>query len=223
MLTELVINSANRIAKSILTPISFGIRTGHYRNTLTGKAEDIHGNPIPMYTYPAVEFLQSKTDAIASMDILEWGAGQSTFWWEQRAKSVTSVERNPKWARYVRQEVTLESTEIITPPDDSVDVVSGVFDLIVVDAEPRIEAAARSLNLLSNRGIIIVDNSDLDDLKPINVRFAEKGLERVDFYGHSPAAFYRQCTSFYFFASSSFFDATTPIKSVSPHTGHLDN
>lgn len=77
------------------------------------------------------------------------------------------------------------------------------FDIAVIDgtAYPesnRLESTQASLPLLKPNGLIIVDNSDLKSLKPVNEFLYEERFGRIDFYGYSPGAFHKQCTALFF-------------------------
>ena len=52
-------------------------------------------NPIPWYTYPAIEYL-SQFDYSDKL-IYEFGCGNSSVFWAKRAKQVISIEDNPQW------------------------------------------------------------------------------------------------------------------------------
>ena len=83
------------LATAILTPVHFSVRTGHFRSSLRRRAADSEGNSIPWYTYPMIDFLKHKE--YTGRAVLEFGAGQSTHWWAQRAAQVISFEANQVW------------------------------------------------------------------------------------------------------------------------------
>ena len=56
---------------------------------------DKNGNPIPWYTYPAIEYL-SQFD-FSDKTVFEFGCAYSSVFWAERAKKVISVEDNPIW------------------------------------------------------------------------------------------------------------------------------
>src|SRR5437588_4831670 len=77
------------IATCVLTPIRFSINTGHAKSSFLMRAVDKNGEPIPSYTYPAIDFLFQRN--FEDKLILEFGSGQSTLWWASRAKFVISI------------------------------------------------------------------------------------------------------------------------------------
>ena len=54
---------------------------------------DRDGNPIPWYTYPAIEYL-SQFD-YSQKKIFEFGTGYSSMYWAKRAQKVISIEDKP--------------------------------------------------------------------------------------------------------------------------------
>lgn len=69
------------------------------RGYLTGNVTDGAGKPIPWYTYPAVDFLEKLVRP--EWSVFEYGAGNSTLWWRERCKRVTSVEHDREWTDFL--------------------------------------------------------------------------------------------------------------------------
>src|SRR5947209_1387749 len=72
-------------ATALVTPIRFSRVTGHWRSSIAASAKTRSGEAIPWYTYPAIDFLSQRD--FAGKRVLEFGGGQSTIWWSQRADS----------------------------------------------------------------------------------------------------------------------------------------
>ena len=62
---------------------------------------DGQNNPIPWYTYPAIEFLS--TIVRKEWRVLEYGCGYSTLFWKAHVKQVVSVEHNAAFAESLRK------------------------------------------------------------------------------------------------------------------------
>lgn len=192
------------VFKAILTPAYFALQTGHFRSALTSKAVDRSGEPVPWYTYPAIELLRAKS--FAGKRVLEFGAGQSTIWWARQAEEIVSFEGNSAWCKYVRTRIRANASlhlvdwqltdfEKLVPPDSR-------FDVIVIDGLDRLTAAAKSRNMLNPGGVFILDNAEgywgPEGTYPIVNLFRNAGYARVDFYGFSPGNILPHCTSFFF-------------------------
>ena len=65
---------------------------GHFLTVKSGKAVDNDGSPIPWFTYPAIDYLKQLD--FSEKDIYEYGAGYGSYFWANRAKSITSVEND---------------------------------------------------------------------------------------------------------------------------------
>jgi len=190
---------------AVLTPIRFSLHTGHFKSSMRSAALDKHGNPLPWYTYPAIDFLGTKD--FSNKSVLEFGSGQSTLWWAKRAKRVVALESDSEWFAYVRSslpanaEVFLISKDL-TGLDDNLH--DNKFDVIIIDGLDRFKAASRSIGLLQEEGAILVDNSegywggDATKEYPILDLFRGAGFNRVDFYGYAPGVILPHCTSLFF-------------------------
>jgi precorrin-6B methylase 2 len=149
--------------------------------------------------------------------ILEFGSGQSTHWWAQYASKVVAVEFDEEFAKLMaRQLRNVPNVEIIIG-DEYKRLVAGQFDVVVIDGYPRIEAAKFIVDKVAADGLVIVDNSDVQSLREVCMTLVNAGYYRVDFIGHSPSAYFRQCTSL-FFRDPAFFGWSRHVEPVSPRS-----
>ncbi|HPX60579.1 MAG TPA: group 1 glycosyl transferase [Deltaproteobacteria bacterium] len=156
--------------------------------------------PIPWYTYPAIDFLDDLT--MENWCVFEWGSGNSTRWWGARVKSIVSIEDNLDWYREVKEQIPsnvrlyyMENPEyhecILAYQQHS-------FDAIIIDGSCRNQAALNSIGRLRPNGIIIFDNSDNPEFNSSQQTLCEAGFYRIDFWGMIPSFPYKNCTSIYF-------------------------
>jgi len=186
------------VATALFTPIAFSYQTGHFRSSLKAKALDNFGQPLPWYTYPAIDFLRNKQTLGKS--VLEFGAGQSTLWWAQRVQSVVAIEDNKSWFAHLLGRVPANVQLILTDKDASniEPLKESAFDLIVIDGLNRFLCAQKAIALLNEGGAIILDNSDGNRGYPIINLFRANGFSRIDFYGYAPGVILPACTSLFF-------------------------
>jgi hypothetical protein len=186
------------LATCILAPIRFSVGTGHAKSSFLMQAVDRNGNPIPWYTYPAIDFLAQRNYQTKS--VLEFGSGQSTFWWASRAKSVLSIEENVDWLTKIRSQVpnNVEMRHIM--PDirmltEFMRFRDTKFDVIIVDGNLRRQATALSFEYLKPGGALILDNAEgfglFEEIK-------SRACKKMDFYGFAPGVLLRHCTSIVF-------------------------
>jgi hypothetical protein len=208
-----------KIGTAILTPVYFSLATGHFCSSIASKALDTRGKPLPWYTYPAIDFL-SGVD-FSGQSVLEFGAGQSTLWWAERAARVFSVEQDARWFEAVLKaiksklnvEVHLaqESLEFATTP------IGRTFDVIVIDGGDRFLCVQAALKMLQAGGVILLDDSEgfwgAEGSYPIIDLFEREGFMRVDFYGFAPGVLKRHCTSLFFRDDARIFrDLRPPVR-----------
>jgi len=162
---------------------------------------DAGSNPVPWYTYPAIDYLRQLD--FSESTVFEYGSGNSTLFWAAAAKRVVSVEDDEEWYGITRSrlpencELTLE-----TDLDDYpaiIDRYAEPFDVIVVDGaargHTRLKCARRAIGRLRDGGMIILDNSDW---LPESARvLRESGLIQIDMTGFAPISAHTQTTSFF--------------------------
>jgi hypothetical protein len=212
-----VSNPIRSLATAFLVPVMFGYRTGFFRSCFERAAVSKNGEPLPWYTYSSIDFLKYRS--YADKIILEFGGGQSTFWWAKRAKRVVTLEGNLEWYRKL-ESARLENVDLshVTMEDGESnaqavrDVLASrpfpTYDVIVIDGLYRQQMIGIACQFLSQDGIIVCDNAERFE---IYARFKERGFNRVDFYGNAPGVVLPHCTSIYFRPTSFVFDPVIPI------------
>lgn len=185
---------------ALTTPFRFSAVTGHFRSSLARAACSREGLPLPWYTYPAIDFLAQRD--FAGRHVLEIGGGQSTLWWQARAKSVLTIEGDRDWYQRIAGQMATNVSihHVPVEPDDSLAQIRQLidkhgtqkFDVIVVDGHRRRELAAMAFEYLAPRGAILLDNAEGYGFhEEIRARHCRK----VDFYGFAPGVSLRHCTS----------------------------
>lgn len=165
---------------------------------------DKDGNPIPWYTYPAIEYL-SQFD-YSEKQVFEYGCGNSSMFWAERARKVTSIEDNLKWFDKWKKEFSHAHLEIRWRDEGEI-YENAIFednkkyDVIVVDGKRRAECASVAVKALAEGGMIILDDSDRvntsqEYINAINVLKAAD-LIQIDFYGFCPMNNYTKTTSLF--------------------------
>ena len=124
---------------------------------------DKDGNPIPWYTYPAIEYL-SQFD-YSKLKIFEFGCGYSSAFWAERAKRVVSIEDKTDWFEKWKSEFRYENLDIRWRDegegyDAAIFEDNEKYDVIVIDGKRRKECAAAAVKALNDGGMIILDDSD---------------------------------------------------------------
>lgn len=206
-----------RVSSAVLTPFRFSFATGHFKSCLKTRAIDRNGEPLPWYTYPAIDVVRFKD--FSGRNVLEFGGGQSTRWWAQRADKVVTIEPDEGWAAELRGDVGPNVDVHYVPIDRETRDISKVaeairssgiekFDIVVVDGHLRHEAARLTIDMLTEDGVMIFDNSQGYHFHDVT---AETGHQRVDFYGWIPGVHTQGCTSFAYRDKCFLFAPADPI------------
>ena len=170
---------------------------GHARSFREQKSVDKAGEPIPWYSYPAIEYL-SGVD-FRQKTVFEYGSGNSSSFWARRCRSIVSVEDNREWYALVSQNRQPNQSLVLAEDRDEYigAAVSsgGQYDVVIVDGSHRFACAQAALQVLAPGGLIILDNSDWHPKTCEALRQA--GLIQVDFTGFGPINYYTTSTSLF--------------------------
>lgn len=182
---------------------------------------DAEENPLPWYTYPAIEYL-SQFD-FSDKRIFEYGTAYSSLFWAKRAKQVVSVEDDLKWYKKWSCEFNLSNIDLRFREGEN--YPNAVFedgqkyDVIVIDGRQRAECAAAAVQALAEEGLIIFDDSDRSETcieyRTVTETLKNAGLLQVDFYGFCPMNVYPKATSIFLTRNFNF----STIKPVQPTRG----
>lgn len=175
---------------------------GHYRSIIEQRPVDAHGDDIPWYCYPAIEFLDDLD--WNGLRVLEYGSGNSSAFYSLRGALVTAIEHDEAWYHATEARLSdrlgftihhaTEDKKYVERPELT------VADLVVIDGINRVACTnyvgAQISAGLANPAMIVVDNSErypgalnqLDDML---------GWWRVDFSGFAPINSYTQATTLF--------------------------
>lgn len=158
---------------------------------------DVAGEPIPWYTYPAIEYLSQFN--FRDKVVFEYGCGSSTLFWGKQAAETFSVEHDLNWADQIRPQLGAHQTLLLYEDENeyvySIESISKKIDILVVDGQWRMACTQKGVVKLKQTGIIILDNSDW--FHDIADWLRAKGYFQVDFSGFGPINPYCWTTSIF--------------------------
>jgi hypothetical protein len=174
---------------------------GHAQSRRTHRCVNGKGQPIPWYSYPAVEYL-SQFD-FSDRDVFEYGSGNSTLFWAARSKSVVTVEHDKAWHDTIKASMPANVELRLRPETDPAVYANTIgeegpqrlFDVIIDDASHRNRCAKVALPYLKPGGLFILDNSDWFPNTAAWLRAQD--LIQIDFCGFAPINHYTQATSIF--------------------------
>lgn len=157
-----------------------------------GRPVDKEGNAIPWFTY---SFLDAFADRIPpDAHVFEFGAGMSTRWWAERVTSVTSVEHEPEWYNSIQSQLPDNARVMLRDLNVAAYAASiadsdNRYDIIIIDGRMRVACTQYALNSVSDRGVIIFDNSERPKYKPALDMLCQAGFKSLRFTGFIPQDF----------------------------------
>lgn len=180
-------------------PRSALVEAGWFRSYRRGLPVDSDGNPLPWLPYPLIDFLKARLTP--DMSVFEYGCGNSTLWLCSRVKHVVAAENCPDWASRVKT-LMPSGGKVILESDDRLYAETinsfGLFDLIVVDGINREACYQLAVRHLTERGVILADDSSRDDFRQSWPLLREQGFREITFSGLTPSHFVRsQATILY--------------------------
>ena len=183
--------------KQINSYIILAKEYGQFNTIKTGTCFDKNYEPIPWYTYPAIEYF--KRLDFEDKTIFEYGCGNSSLFWANRVKRIISVESDKEWYHKILKEKSRNQEIILAKDKDeyikSINKFGLMFDVIIVDGLYRYDCVLTSIDYLKRDGMIILDNSDWFPKSSECLR--QKNLIQIDFSGFGPVNNYTWSTSIF--------------------------
>lgn len=170
---------------------------GHFSSSHKWSCVDKNGNPIPWYTYPAIEYIKQLD--FSGRVVFEYGSGNSTLFWSKNSHQVISIENERQWyektSQYASKNIALKLQIDETAYIEEITKHEQNFDVIIVDGSYRYKCAQVAIKKLNSGGMIILDNSDWWVKTAKLLRDAD--LIQVDMTGFGPINHYTWTTSFF--------------------------
>ena len=165
---------------------------GWLRSYREGRPVTRSGEPLPWFTYSAIEFLEERLPRDAS--VFEFGAGSSTLWFAKRCARVLSVDPNLEWVERISAVAPANaSVTFHGHPADREGYLSEIskeglrWDVVVIDSAWRGESGRVAIENLSDRGVIVWDNSGLPAFAEyMRDTFLPAGFKELPFGGLVP-------------------------------------
>jgi len=149
---------------------------------------DKDGQPIPWFNYSAISFLDSRIDS--DLNIFEYGSGNSTRWFAQRANHITSVEHDKDWSDLVKLKLpdnaTLQLKQSNTEYPEKIIETDERIDVVIIDGKWRNECVNIAINEVDDHAVIVLDNSNREEYKPAWDQLRGSGYKHVRFKGMAP-------------------------------------
>ncbi|MDN3587322.1 FkbM family methyltransferase [Pedobacter aquatilis] len=170
------------------------------------QAVDGEGKALPWVTYSFIDFIKNRINK--THNIFEYGSGNSTIFYADKAGSVTSVEHDKSWFEKVKNTSPSNAEMIYCELQrdgayaKKAALLNKKFEIIIVDGRDRVRCCKYSLDALTNDGVIVLDDSEREVYNPARVLLLEQGFKEISFSGISPGLFYEKATSVFYKANN---------------------
>lgn len=160
------------------------------------------GLALPWLTYPFINFINNRLDK--GMSVFEFGSGNSTLYYADKVGEVFSVEHDLNWFNKVKNNLP-QNAKIFYQKliyDDQYcrypEILNRKFDIVIVDGRDRVNCLIHSAEHLTDKGIIILDNSDRKQYNDGVKRLLNLGFKKIDFWGLASGYLFETCTSIFY-------------------------
>lgn len=163
---------------------------GWVRSFLEAAPVSSDGEPVPWMNYSAVALLDERLSK--DLVLFEYGSGYSTRFFAKRVQRVISVEYDPVWYEHVAANASENLT--LLQRDKDVDgsycraasEFAEDFDVIVVDGRDRANCVRQAVDKLTERGVILLDDSDRERFAPAFDFVRSQGFRVLSIRGIKP-------------------------------------
>lgn len=185
--------------KLILNRSSYLHSTGWVKSLMVGHPCRNNGLEIPWMNYSIVNFLEKRLQD--DFSLFEFGSGYSTFFYSRLVKKVHSIEYDKEWYELIQSrlpenvKLTFEAQDIDGEYCRAVAGNDEKYDVVIVDGRDRVNCVLQSLEYLSERGVIILDDANRKRYRDVFYHIEDKGFRSIDFEGLKPGKFDMSVTS----------------------------
>jgi protein-L-isoaspartate O-methyltransferase len=151
------------------------------------------GSEVPWMNYPMISLLEKRLNK--DLTIFEYGSGYSTIFFARLAKSIDSIEYDEKWFELIKLKVPDNAKVYFVDKDvdgkycRSIDLTGKNYDIVIVDGRDRVNCIKQAVEKLTERGVIILDDSERERYKEGIEYAVQKGFSTLELVGMKPGSF----------------------------------
>ena len=202
--TLLILIKEPKVLAKLLSLRLFGylIDVGWFSAFKIGEPVDKNFEPLPWLTYSFIDFITERLSK--EFNVFEFGSGNSTLFFARKVKDVTSVEHNIEWYNKLKSKIPDNSKLILSISDRSEDYIARLkqsdkkFDLIIIDGIHRVDCCLSASNYLTDKGVIILDDSERELYSEGIEYLLNEGFKRIDFWGMRPILQEKSSTTIFY-------------------------
>jgi len=175
---------------------------GWFKSYYEKQAIDKKGNPIPWCSYPFIKFIEPRLKP--SFEVFEYGCGNSTIWFANKVKNITSVEHHKEWYNNISKKLPNNAKVVFKELMYDGEYSKAIFDenkkynIIIIDGRDRANCVKNAIKSLSDDGIIVFDNAGLKQYQESIELIMLQKFRRIDFIGATPVIAHNNTTSIFY-------------------------
>jgi precorrin-6B methylase 2 len=156
---------------------------------------------IPWMNFSMVEFLQERLPS--DVRLFEYGSGASTRFWAKRVRQVISCEHDETWYARIGADLPDNAHVFYQKLDEenyarAISAQDGEFDVVVVDGRLRPMCVRHSVTKLTDRGVIVLDDTHRPTLKEAVEFMRDQGYRQLTISGLKPLKSARHATTIFY-------------------------
>lgn len=189
--------------KLLVKSDSYLLSTGLIKSYERGYPCRKDGSPLPWMNYAIITFLEERLKK--EFKIFEYGSGYSTLFFSSLVDRVVSVEYSQDWYEKLKKQITSDRIKLIYQKYQEngeycrlIEREGETFDIVVIDGRDRVRCALNSISALSEKGVIIFDDTTRDRYQEVFDFLFKQGFKKIDFEGIQPAGFKLARTSIFY-------------------------
>jgi hypothetical protein len=175
---------------------------GWTNSIITGNIVDRSNKPLPWVTYPFIQFIAERLKN--TMSVFEFGSGNSTLYYANKAATVDSVDHDKFWFDKIKSSMPSNVNLFYCESTNEDDYchypakTNKQYDVIIIDGIDRVNCCINNIGALKPAGVMILDDAERKEYGPALNSLAEKGFKKIDFWGIAPAINYLKCTTIFY-------------------------
>jgi hypothetical protein len=188
---------------SVQLILASGLRDdGWFESFNTKSSINKNGDPISWYTYSFITFLEPRLKK--DFKVFEYGSGNSTFWYAERVGYLKCVEHDKKWYERNRSlypanvNAILKSFSLDGSYANEINADDIKYNIIIIDGVDRNNCVRLSINKLTDDGVVIYDNTQVQEYKASIEFLLQQEFKKIDFEGLLPIVSYNNTTTIFY-------------------------
>lgn len=175
---------------------------GWFKSFHAQQSIDLAGKPLPWLNYAFIKFLAPRL--LPTMQVFEYGSGNSTLWFASKVGKIKSVEHDQTWITKLQTRLPNNAQVVFQSLDNKeayiheVGKAQTLYDLIIVDGRERNRCVEACLPCLSANGVIILDNAERESYLPARQMLITQGFRCLEFWGMPVGTANNSCTALYY-------------------------